>query len=105
MFFLELRFATGRLAAVNTLLEFAVQVFIRIQLWRIRWQVKHLNHLFVLLKPFLYRLCMMHLEVIHYHNNLALCLFGQTPQKINQDVSVHCAVEDTEANLALIGNR
>ena len=100
----QLSFASSRCAAMNAGLEIAVHVFIRVQFGRVGWQVEHVDPVLVLGQPGLDYLGVMNTQIVENQEYLAPGVLDQTLHEVDQDAGIHRAIEDTEADIALIGD-
>ena len=103
-FFLELLLVPGWLTAVNSCLEVAIEVFIRIHFRRVGRQIEHFYFILMFLKPGLEDLGVMNAQIVQNQINLSPGGLDQTLTEVHQDVRIHGPLEDLEAHLSPVGD-
>jgi len=68
---------------VDAVFQITIQILVRIELGRVRWEVADLNGLRMLRHPLLHRSSMMDPQIIENQNDLALGIFDQAVHEFN----------------------
>ena len=77
-------FCAWQHARMDILLQHIVQIFIRVEVWGIRGDIKHLNGSPVFSQPFLHQFSVMNLEVVHDEEHLPPRVLHETPHEANE---------------------
>jgi len=69
--------------------KIAVQIFIRIKLWRIGWQKENLDLIFMIVNPCLENFAVMNTQIIQNQIYLAIGIFDQSFQELDKQLRIH----------------
>lgn len=89
---------------MNSPLETIVEVFIRIQFWRVGWQVEYFDFPLVLFQPCLNYFAVVDFQVVQDKKHFASGILYQSAHELDQPLTVHVVAVEHKPNLALIGD-
>ena len=81
--------------------EVPVQVFVGIDLWRVRWEIENLDLIFALSQPGRYKLRVMHFQVIEDQEDFLAAVGDQALHEANEQIRVHRFFNEPKAHQPL----
>jgi len=104
-FTLQLLLVPPWFSFVKTRFQVTIQILVGVELGRVGGQVKHLDFFLVLHQPGFGYLGMVNPQIVLNQKDFSVGVLGQTLHEIDQNISVHATLEESESDFTPVGDR